>query len=497
MKNKIEWFLQSPSYPILLSIYPVLTLFSTNTYQVSIAVLFRPLVIFAIFSVLLFGGMRLIFREWHKAAFVTALILLFLTSFGHIENFLENKNVRGAPYYIFSGWLIVFVFLILLKNKFKGRFVFSKLAPSINLMAIILLLYPIAKGVQYYVIRSSSPSSKYVEYQPLDISSNEQTPDIYYIIPDGYARSDILQDAYDYNNSEFITELRMMGFYIAECSQSNYPNTGLSLTSALNMHYIQDLNKNFVPGERELFYLFSELENNLLKRTFDAAGYKTVAFASGFSWAEMKTFDVFLTPPPGPVNEFEVMFLKTTFIRFFDDIGFISLDNIVAERYRERTRLVFDSFSDLVKMSGPKFVFVHIIAPHPPFGFDADGNSVPENELDNPDGYINQAKFVSKEIIKSVEILITQSDTPPIIIIQGDHGLWNPRQDWQFGILNAYYLPGHVEALYPTITPVNTFRLIFNEYFGTSYPLLPDNSFYSKLPYIYNFSPVENECAER
>ena len=82
----------------------------------------------------------------------------------------------------------------------------------------------------------------------------------------------------------------------------------------------------------------------------------------------------------------------------------------------------------------------------------------------------------------------------PIIIIQGDHGLFSSNLDWRFGILNAYYLPGHNDLLYPKITPVNTFRLIFNSYFGTDYQLLPDISYYSDLPYLYNFSPVENEC---
>ena len=47
-------------------------------------------------------------------------------------------------------------------------------------------------------------------------------------------------------------------------------------------------------------------------------------------------------------------------------------------------------------------------------------------------------------------------------------------------ILNAYYLPdGGEEVLYPSISPVNTFRLILNYYFGTSYPLLDDTAYHS------------------
>jgi hypothetical protein len=36
-------------------------------------------------------------------------------------------------------------------------------------------------------------------------------------------------------------------------------------------------------------------------------------------------------------------------------------------------------------------------------------------------------------------------------------------------------------ALYPTMTPVNEFRMIFNLYFGANLPLLPDRSFVQEL----------------
>ncbi len=45
-------------------------------------------------------------------------------------------------------------------------------------------------------------------------------------------------------------------------------------------------------------------------------------------------------------------------------------------------------------------------------------------------------------------------------------------------ILNAYYLPGFDQSkLYKSVSPVNSFRLVFNHYFGTKYPLLEDETF--------------------
>jgi hypothetical protein len=59
-------------------------------------------------------------------------------------------------------------------------------------------------------------------------------------------------------------------------------------------------------------------------------------------------------------------------------------------------------------------------------------------------------------------------------------------------ILNAYYLPGDpTTEPYPTITPVNTFRVILNGYFGGSLPLLPDRTYvFTDYDHPYRFEDV-------
>ena len=92
-------------------------------------------------------------------------------------------------------------------------------------------------------------------------------------------------------------------------------------------------------------------------------------------------------------------------------------------------------------------------------------------------GYINQVQYVKTEILPIIDEILAKSTQPPIIIIQGDHGLTiGERND----ILNAIYLPTvSQKQLYSTMTPVNTFRVVFNAYFGTDYPLLNDISYFS------------------
>lgn len=51
--------------------------------------------------------------------------------------------------------------------------------------------------------------------------------------------------------------------------------------------------------------------------------------------------------------------------------------------------------------------------------------------------------------------------------------------------------------LYPDITPVNTFRLLFDKYFGTTYGPLPDRIFaFPDYSHIYDFFEVTEAARE-
>jgi hypothetical protein len=149
---------------------------------------------------------------------------------------------------------------------------------------------------------------------------------------------------------------------------------------------------------------------------------------------------------------------------------------------------------------------MHVISPHPPFVFDPDGNPTYPPDFWNKDreyppdlyakGYVNQLQYLNKKMLAAIDTILAESETPPIIIIQGDHGPWMQPQNKRMWILNAYYLPGHNDELYSTITPVNTFRLVFNTYFGGKYDMLEDVSYFSPVPKLYNFSEIGNDCKQ-
>lgn len=149
----------------------------------------------------------------------------------------------------------------------------------------------------------------------------------------------------------------------------------------------------------------------------------------------------------------------------------------------------------------PTFTFVHMTIPHTPFIFRADGSytldrryfsgayvSPISNELFT-DGYINQVQFVNTKLVDAVTEILANSSTPPIIILQGDH---SAIMEHRLAILNAYYLPGIDQSeLYPAISPVNSFRLIFKQVFGLNYEMLEDASYFA--PYESNYEWILQE----
>ena len=86
--------------------------------------------------------------------------------------------------------------------------------------------------------------------------------------------------------------------------------------------------------------------------------------------------------------------------------------------------------------------------------------------------------------MKEVILELMEIDDPPIIIIQSDHGMRSQDPSIiekdkimldKFNNFKAYYFPGVGQNIeFETTTPVNSFRVLFNLYFGYEYNLLED-----------------------
>lgn len=504
MRTKLLKLLSFPVYPLFFAVYPVLNLLGNNISQVHLVVLWRPLGVIILVTCIFMPVLYLLYRDWHRAAVVFSLLALLFFSYGHLYGYLKTLDfsgfIPGRHRYLSLIWGILF-FLVFLWGRL-GMKSANEYTRFINLLSIGLLVYPTTQTVSY--LQDEAKAREVTVAKPVEIQNFSPSlgyaPDIYFIVLDAYGRSDILRKDFEYDNSEFLSALESRGFYVAECSQSNYAHTILSLPSILNFNYLDDFDVSMEMNAS----LQALARHNYIRKFLEASGYTTVAFATNYPYIEWTDADYFLTPPPKGMNDFELLLAQTTAWRIPLDLIKRPPEQQSTDWYRRRTVYALKYLDELVpEISSPKFVYTHLVIPHHPFVFGPNGEEIEYNALDISEfsdyvtGYNDQVTYVNKRIITVIDKILATSPNPPIIVIQGDHGptaFGLPAR--RLGILNAYYFPNGYDHLYKTITPVNTFRVILDDYFNEEYELLDDRSYYSLFEDPYNFELIDNTCAD-
>jgi hypothetical protein len=351
------------------------------------------------------------------------------------------------------------------------------------------------------------------------VDPKRESPDIYYIIVDAYGREDILQELYGFDNRSFTNALRERGFYIGDESRSNYHFTELSLASSLNMTHLHELELQRFQTRMPVRNM---IKDSTVVRFLKRQGYETVAFETGKSDTQCGQFDRYISFGNALNDYQDTLYYKSLIPRLLDWTGNSLLS--AAHRHGARTLATLESIPLAVSSdSKPTFIFSHLLAPHPPFVFDAQGQAIDlHGHYLLADGslftccydydvevyrkaYRDQVAFINQKLITMVE-RIQANDRRSIIIIQADHG---PRLGFGsresiypkeaaaryqegFSILNAICLPDDGDAaFYSSMTPVNTFRLIFNEVFGTNLELEADESYFE---HDYAFQNVTRQA---
>jgi hypothetical protein len=492
-------------YPLLLGVYPALGLVSVNIGQMVFSEGVRSIVVAALFSLAAYAFFCWRIKEDYKAALLCSWFLVFFFAYGHVYGAVEGGKILGVALgrhrFIFPLWLAVFGaggwWITRRAEKLEG------LSRILNMATIVLLVIPVIQiGVyewqRHRSVTGAGHAAAAAVTQRTASLPKDQLPDVYYIILDGYPRQDVLLKYHHIDNSGFIKNLEAAGFYVPSCSQSNYAMTDLSLTSSLNMNYLEGLDRN-VHG----INLIDSIIHSDTRQFFKGLGYFIVSFDSGIWFTELQDADYYISRSRPVVSsffditrpsDFEVLFIRTTLLRLVEESKAAWLDTLLENPRKEiydRILFEFDQLERTPSLPGPKFVFVHILAPHfPPYIFDTDGAFVVSSSMDQ--GLGDELQFLNKRTLAAVQAIIDQSKLPPIIILQGDHGIDN---EARMANLIAYHFPGDgAKGLYPTITPVNSFRLVLDTYFGQNLPLLPDVSHYSTYGDKFTFTQVQYPC---
>jgi hypothetical protein len=333
-------------------------------------------------------------------------------------------------------------------------------------------------------------------------------PDIYHFIFDRYASEAVLSQHYGIEEriSEYLEE---RGFYVAGASHSNYLKTGHSLASTFYMDYLTNLADD-PRVEKETWHpIFKMLDDHRVGRFLRNRGYEQHQYGSW--WVGTFRNPVADANRPMGFSEFNMIYLRRTMatplFHLLPDSPFtmrLDWDNGQCQRVPRQVE-------EIKRIGGgerPAYVFAHILVPHGPEVFTTDGDCLERPEAvarGERQGYIDQVAYANA-IIRDVVPALQADDRPPaIIIIQADEGPF-PRRDyrvpWQeasaeelhikTGILNAIYFPdGNYQGFEPDVSPVNTYRMVFNHVFDADLPLLPDRTMaFSSDRQIYDFHDV-------
>lgn len=469
--------------------WPILNFINQNKEQIGKGEYLLLLSFFAItlfVSVTLYLLFRLVFGQSKRPNNVAAIVALLIIFFNYHVIFQSIDNAfsflgleHGSNYfYLLLLLTIPLVAFLTCKNKI--------VVDALLLAGLAAILLP-TMTLSYYFLTKT-------HFRAVDANHSGHatklrwSPNIYYIMTDSYARRDQLLNLFNYDNSPFLGYLKDHGFYVADQAYSNYPQTFLSLASSLWMGYpATEKSQKF--SDRQMFYSIIQ-GNNPVVTYLKAHGYSYLHMGSG-KWAGSKcggNEDLCLAHD----DELKLAFYSMTPIARFK------------RTYTITTAAFLEKNLDRIAQYQSFFLLAHIHPPHLPRTFDKNCREYGEskqltlvwNEYSKP-AYLNDLRCTSQQLIRVIDKILSR-DPQAIIVLHSDHGTgysvdWNgPIDQWsreafeeRFSILMALRLPADCrQTLYPSLSPVNIFRITFACLEGRPPETLADVSYIA--PYEFN-----------
>ena len=496
--------------PFLFAVAPVLTLYASNSGQAAFSETLLPIGIALTLTLVLLPLGAWLFRGSLRAAVGLSVFWWVFFSYGHVASIIGKFPIAGhnpANYKFLLPVTCVALAVGAARLRRDPR-------QPILLARVLLVVVLAMLGASLVTVARVGAARK--PFDPASVLPHEslaaehviRKPDIYYIIFDRFASNVTLTQRYGYDNTPLLDYLRARGFFVADDSRANYLVTAQSLASSLNMAHLLPLSDVVGRESTDWLPVFELLADYRLQRFLAGQGYRYVHI--GPKWNPTATNrhadeNVHFSTVP----EFTMMLVSTT--AAYPVLYRLGIDNPDREKY-ERVQYQLDVLAGLpAREPEPLFVFAHILVPHGPYVFNHDGTyRLPAiaHVHDEPTNFVEQVGYLDGRIRALVDSLLAgySPDNPPVIVIQGDEGPYPTRTQphtfqWETAtneemsekmrILNAIYAPGCEERLYASMTPVNTFRIVLNTYFGTRLEMLPDRSYsYKNLQRLYDFFDV-------
>jgi hypothetical protein len=480
-----------PVYPLLVGAYFVLFLYSVNLEETELGDLVPVLLIVVALIAFVLLGLGFVTGNIQRAALALFAVLVAIFAYEHVLELLAPLRIRPVAQQLM--WLALIAAIWIVAWRVRGSL--APITRALNVLTAVLVIVTLAVIVPYQaslVAGNGDPSTASLDAAVPPASG--ASPDIVYLVFDRYPSERSLELNYGIQNDVY-DELRARGFYVAERSHANYQRTSMSMASTLSAELLDQRGRaEELWGPTDMSGPYSRIQNSNVARFLKSRGYSYIHVGADFSGTQTSPLaDV--NPRYDSFSDFGRAFLESTALP-----GIARTVGLGGSRWERRynwTQWELDQLESLPDRPGPTFVFGHVLLPHTPYIFDADGTFIPDPAAgrSRQQQFEDQLRYTNTRLLRIVDHFL---DRPPgerpLLIVQADEGPYpkglesETKHDWtaatpeereiKFGILNAWHIPdGKDIGLYPEISSVNTFRLLFNAYFDTDLELLPDDSF--------------------
>jgi hypothetical protein len=505
-----------PLHPFLFAAYSVLFVYAENLSEVLLVDMGAPLGRALIVAGAATAVAMVILRGPQRGALVATAGVVAFAFFGHLASELAKLSLDERGQLAFWAAVVVAAAIVAILARAK----LDSITLGLNTISLVLVIMTLAAIVPYEAGRAARVAAA---PPPTDTPIAEATRlpnrDIYYLVFDRYGSDWSLEHRYGIDN-DLPEWLAGEGFQVIPGARANYRATDFSLASTLNMRLLDELTERVGPVSDDRTPARQLITDHEVGTFLRANGYRYFHLGSWFGPTRSNPrADEVLTE--GVDTEFSSVLhdtsIRPALDRLLDDGTDDGTDGeapdgeapepTFRERHRDIPLFQFRQLQRLPAVPGRKFVFAHILLPHPPYVFDRDGRTVTEEQEkagEEADLVAAQLAYTNDHIRATVAALLSgPPESDPIIVIQADEGPFlcgntdcvdlDPETlGIRLGVLGAYYLPDMpADSLSPTHSSVNTFRFIFREYFGADLPPLPDRSFtWPDNDHLYDFQDI-------
>lgn len=479
-----------PVHPLLLATYPLLFLLSRNLAETPPGDAVLPLAVSVATTAVLLALLAWLLGDLHRAALTATIGVAVFFGYGHVRNLLAER-LPLPDGLLAVGWLLLGALGVGLALRAGRRR--RQATVLLNLLGGILVAFALVPIAAHYA--DAGGGARLAGGDPAAGAVAGPGRDIYYLVFDRYGAAATMQEGRGVDNAPFVASLRNRGFYVADRAFANHLKTGSSLASSLNLRYLTDLAEQMGAEARTWGPVFELLEHHAAGRFLQERGYTYVHIGSWWDPTQgNETADVDWGYASGSSDYVDTLLDTTILQPLAASTGQAVADH--GRRHHEAARHQFEAIPRAAELPGQVFVFAHVLLPHEPYVFDAEGRFVADQRgRTREEKFSEQLAYTNREIDALLDALLDGGDDDPIVILSADEGPHPYRYaaadewDWRgatptelrekLGILNAFYLPGvdpGEAGLHPEISPVNTFRVLFNAYFGADLEVLPDRS---------------------